>query len=301
MPRILAVGVATVDIINEVDTYPPEDAELRAVSQLVRRGGNATNTLVVLSQLGNQCAWAGVLADEHDTPVVLDELEQYDINIDYCTRLASGKLPTSYITLSRSSGSRTIVHYRDLPEYSRVAFARIPLQTFEWVHFEGRNVPETLLMMQYVQRHAPDLPVSLEVEKSREGIEQLFPFAGLLLVSSDYVRQKAGKPDDQLQIIRQHAPHADLVLMLGENGAIGLTGQGERCCVPACFPAKVVDTLAAGDTFNAGMIDSLCRQRDLKHAMRFASMLAGKKCGQSGLHGLEIPEQTGEEDGFGER
>ena len=111
MPRILAVGIATVDIINEVDTYPAEDAELRALSQLVRRGGNATNTLVVLSQLGNQCVWGGVLADEHDAPVVLDELEQYDINIDYCPRIARGKLPTSYITLSRSSGSRTIVHY----------------------------------------------------------------------------------------------------------------------------------------------------------------------------------------------
>ena len=71
-----------------------------------------------------------------------------------------------------------------------MAFARIPLQTFEWVHFEGRNVPETLLMMQHVQRRAPDLPVSLEVEKSREGIEQLFPFAVFTVVSSDYMLKK---------------------------------------------------------------------------------------------------------------
>jgi ketohexokinase len=296
MPRILAVGIATLDIINEVAAYPSEDAELRALSQVVRRGGNATNTLVVLSQLGHQCVWGGVLVDEPDAPVVLDEINLYGINIDYCIRLADGKLPTSYVTLSRSTGSRTIVHFRDLPEYSSAAFARIPLETFEWIHFEGRNVAETLLMMQRIHRHAPHLRVSLEVEKTREGIEQLFPFARLLLVSSDYMRESGREAADQLQIMKQKAPQADLVCTLGEKGSIGLTRQGQCCSVPACFPEKVVDTLAAGDTFNAGMIDGLCRQHDLEHAMRFASMLAGKKCGQSGLHGLQIPRHAGEDD-----
>ena len=296
MPRILAVGVATLDIINEVAAYPLEDAELRAFSQLVRRGGNATNTLVVLSQLGHQCTWGGVLVDEPGTHVVLDDLELYGINTDYCARLGGGKLPTSYITLSRSSGSRTIVHFRDLPEYSSAAFEQIPLESLDWVHFEGRNVAETLLMMQLVRRRAPRLPVSLEIEKSREGIERLFPLARLLLVSSDYVRESGREPADQLQRIRQQAPQADLVCTLGGKGAIGLTRQGQCCSVPACFPAKVVDTLAAGDTFNAGMIDSLCRQDDLEYAMRFASKLAGKKCGQSGLHGLNIPRHAGGDD-----
>lgn len=300
MPRILAVGIATLDIINEVAAYPWEDEELRALSQVVRRGGNATNTLIVLSQLGHQCAWGGVFVDEPDAPVVLDELNLYGINIDYCVRLADGKLPTSYITLSRSTGSRTIVHFRDLPEYSSAAFARIPLETFEWVHFEGRNVAETLAMMRRIHRHAPHLPVSLEVEKTREGIEQLFPFARLLLVSSGYMRDKGREPADQLRVMKQQASRADLVCMLGDKGAVGLTQQGKRCSVSACSPEKVVDTLAAGDTFNAGMIDSLCRQYDLEHAMQFASMLAGKKCGQSGLHGLQIPGRAGEEGDCGE-
>lgn len=293
MPRILAVGIATLDIINEVDAYPAEDTELRALSHVVRRGGNATNTLVVLSQLGHQCVWGGVLVDEPDAPVVLDELGFYGINHEYCLRLAKGKLPTSYITISRSTGSRTIVHFRDLPEYSSADFARIPLETLEWIHFEGRNVAETLVMMQRVHDCAPHLPVSLEIEKSREGIEHLFPFARLLLLSSGYMHETGREPAEQLQIIRRQAPQADLVCTLGEKGAIGLTRQGKHCSVPASFSGKVVDTLAAGDTFNAGMIDSLCRQHELEPAMRFASLLAGQKCGQSGLHGLQIPPQAG--------
>jgi ketohexokinase len=251
----------------------------------------------VLSQLGHQCAWGGVLADEYDAPVVLDDLEKYHINTDYCTRLASGKLPTSYITLNRSNGSRTIVHFRDIPEYSGSAFARIPLHTFDWIHFEGRNIPETQSMMQRVRRESPQLPVSLEIEKLREGMDQLFPLAHLLLVSSDYMRQCGCEPDEQLQVLRRQAPDADIVLMLGKEGAIGLTRQGKYYHQQAFSPHKVVDTLAAGDTFNAGVIDGLCRHHDLKHAMRFASRLAGNKCGQSGLHRLEIPAYAATENG----
>ena len=49
MAKILAVGIATLDIINTVDRYPEEDSEIRALSQHQTRGGNATNTLRVES------------------------------------------------------------------------------------------------------------------------------------------------------------------------------------------------------------------------------------------------------------
>jgi ketohexokinase len=64
MPHILGIGIATLDIINSVDGYPAEDTEVRALRQQLRRGGNCTNTLAVLSQLGHRCAWGGVLAAE---------------------------------------------------------------------------------------------------------------------------------------------------------------------------------------------------------------------------------------------
>lgn len=67
MSRILAIGIATLDIVNLVADYPPEDSEVRALDQRVSRGGNATNTLVVLSQLGHRCSWGGVLAEDADS------------------------------------------------------------------------------------------------------------------------------------------------------------------------------------------------------------------------------------------
>lgn len=298
MAKILAVGIATLDIVNEVDTYPDEDAEVRALAHSVRRGGNATNTLVVLSQLGHGCAWAGVLVDEPDTRVVLEELGRYRIRSDYCRRLPQGKLPTSYITVSRANGSRTIVHYRDLPEYDADSFARIPLEEFDWLHFEGRNLVQVLRMLRHVKARTPTLPVSLEVEKAHDGIDRLFPFADLLLFSSGFARQRGLEPAELAYQARRLAPRAAVVCSLGDRGALGISGDGVVVTADACHPQRVVDTLGAGDTFNAGMIDALQRGAGLQAAMQFACALAGAKCGQSGLHGLDIPSRN--ETGHGQ-
>ena len=56
MAHILAIGIATLDTVFSVDTYPAEDGEIRADGMRVARGGNATNTLVALRQLGHACS-----------------------------------------------------------------------------------------------------------------------------------------------------------------------------------------------------------------------------------------------------
>ena len=105
--KILAVGIATLDIINTVENYPEEDDEVRAISQRRARGGNATNTLAVLAQFGHQGFWAGSLPSEDpDVESVKASLLAAGIDLKYVNYLREGKLPTSYITLSRSSGSR---------------------------------------------------------------------------------------------------------------------------------------------------------------------------------------------------
>jgi ketohexokinase len=46
------------------------------------------------------------------------------------------------------------------------------------------------------------------------------------------------------------------------------------------------ETLGAGDTFNAGLIDGYVRGLMLGEALTLACRLAGKKCGQIGFSGL---------------
>ena len=48
-----------------------------------------------------------------------------------------------------------------------------------------------------------------------------------------------------------------------------------------------MDTLGAGDTFNAATILALCRGVDVKDAIVFGCKVAGAKCGMIGRDGIK--------------
>ena len=287
MARILGIGIATLDIINEVDGYPPEDAEVRAVGQRIALGGNAANTLTVLSLLGHHCTFGGVLAAEPDGVRVRQALERYAIELGPCREIRQGKAPTSYICLNRRNGSRTIIHFRDLPEYTYEDFARIDLSAYDWLHFEGRNVVAMQDMLERVRYERPDLPISIEIEKVRPAIETLFKGANVLLFSRVYAQSLGfNAPMAFLRNAAIHVPDTDLVCTWGGQGAGALSKNGEEFRSPAFPPVKLVDTLGAGDTFIAGIINALVCGLGLAEALEAASSLAGRKCGIVGFDGL---------------
>lgn len=304
MARVLTVGIATLDIINVVDGFPAEDAEVRATAQTLSRGGNASNTAVVLSQLGHECVWAGNLADDASSEVIRADLESYGIDMSAVFLVSGGRAPTSYVTLNQHNGSRTIVHYRELPEYGFEQFQQVDLTGFDWLHFEGRNVVETRAMLDHARQCRPELSISVEIEKPRPGIETLCAGADLLLYSRAYVQrdkaqqrgvqqssvhQEEAAVSDPVAFLReQHRalPTSEHTCTWGAGGAWGVGRSGELFHSPALALSRIVDTLAAGDTFNAGMIHGKLAGLGLQQALTEACQLAGEKCAQQGLRGL---------------
>ncbi len=296
--RVLGVGIAVVDLINRVAAYPPEDAELRAESQRVTRGGNCANTLDVLAQLGWRCEWVGTLADDLGAEFIATDLERRGIGHRHSVRHA-GATPTSYITLSAATGSRTIVHHRNLPELSAADFEQVPLADLAWVHFEGRNPAQTRRMIDRVRSESPDLPVSVEIEKPRDGIESLYQGADVLIFSRAYALATGLEPAaDPGAVLRALAARCDARLCLlpwGAAGAYGIAaGPGDCVFAAAHPPAQIRDSLGAGDVFNAAVIDQLAisgfdaatTPTGLADLLACANRLAGHKCGRDGLDGL---------------
>jgi len=286
MSKIMAVGIATIDIINDVDSYPEEDSEVRICSQSITRGGNATNTLVILSQLGHNCFWAGTLAQDSNTKIIIDNLNKHQIDHSHTEIIQKAANPTSYILLSRDNSSRSITHYRDLIEYSFNSFSLIQLHDFDWLHFEGRNVQQVLQLMAFCKTHFPNLKISLEVEKNRPQIECLFNYADVLLFSKQYAISKGFYSADSF-LQQYKLSHKTISCAWGMDGA-SLYQQGKIYNSPAYIPDKVVDTIAAGDTFNSAIIHSLLRQKNPQQVINYACQLAGEKCA---LKGLDLTQQ----------
>ena len=289
MAKILGVGIATLDLINTTAGFPQEDSEVRALSHQRRRGGNATNTLVVLSQLGHECSWLGSLADDANSRYITRELQHFGIDYSHCPVFKNGATPTSYITVNALNGSRTIVHYRDLPEIGFEHFTALDLSRFDWIHFEGRNVVETAKMLAFLPMTATGgstVACSIEIEKPREQIEILFNKEHTYFFSRHFVQSQGFESADaflaQINLNDIHHREATLICPWAEQGAYAYH-RGVRWHSPAIAPVKLVDTIGAGDTFVAGYIHAKLQGLKLEDALYKANTLASLKCAMEGF------------------
>ena len=282
--RILGVGIATLDVVSVVESYPAEDAEVRALARHHRRGGNCTNSLAVLAQLGHEVGWIGTAAEDADARLLLAAAAREGIDTSRRVTCPGGRTPVSHVVLSRATGSRTIVHFRDLPELSAAAFGEVPLHGVDWVHFEGRDVAALGAMLERVRDFGTRC--SLEIEKPREGIEALFGVPDLLLFARGYALHRGFAAAEPFLRSVPRRPGQAMVCAWGTEGAWAVDEAGALHHTPASPPPRVVDTLGAGDVLNAACIDGTLRGMTLRATLREASRLAGTKCGSDGLEGL---------------
>jgi ketohexokinase len=285
MSRILLTGIAVLDIINYVDHYPHEDEEMRAVDHRIQVGGNASNTAMVLAQAGHICDLSAVIADEPDGKRIIEELNKRAVGTEHVD-FQQGKTPVSYININQTTGSRTIVHYRDLPELNFTAFKNIAVNEYDWLHFEGRNLQDVRQMLAFASEQLVDQPISVEIEKNRGEMEILMPYADVLMFSKVYARSLGfDTAADFLVSMHKKFPDKIMTCTWGEQGAYAIDGTGELIATKAPH-IEVVDSVGAGDVFNAGLINALVEGKVLPEALEKAVELASKKVAQEGIDGL---------------
>ncbi|XP_034163743.2 ketohexokinase isoform X3 [Pangasianodon hypophthalmus] len=254
--KILCVGLVCLDIINVVDKFPEEDTDTRCVSQRWQRGGNASNSCTVLSLLGAPCAFMG--------------------------SLAAGPIA------------------ENLPDVCADDFSKLDLSHYKWIHFEGRNADEQVKMIEQVklynatQEEKNRITISVEIEKTRPSLYQLFPHGDVVFVSKDLAMHFGFQSASSAVkgFYSRVKEGAVLICAWAENGADAMGPDGAVLHSDAFPPEKLVDTLGAGDTFNASVIYSLSNGGSLQEALTFGCQIAGKKCGVHGYDGIVQRKQS---------
>ncbi|KAF1793968.1 Ribokinase-like [Phytophthora cactorum] len=305
--EVIGVGIAIIDVIHEVAAYP------EGVPLLAAIGGNVTNALVVCAQLGGRCRWLGVSTDpekDSDAAFVHNDLAAFGVDCSLASIETQGNMPVSYIVSSRATGSRTIVHSRNLVELSYEAFVKqFTLYRGElqedaskpvWFHFEGRNVDATQKMMLHVRENMPAAEMSIEIEALRNDwgsamnglhihFQGLYPSKTCLSKRRTVFRgcswEAVGKRIDTTR--------ESLHLPLGAEGVYFLNVPGSVTYhLPTPRLDKVVETIGAGDSFiGASLAGFSCGNVPLENVLKTACEVASAKCLKQGF-ALSLEEQT---------
>jgi len=224
--------------------------------------------------------------------MIKEDFDKHNIFHGNCPVVNGCDTPISSVIVNAQNGSRTIIHTnKNLPELTVDQFQSMieaNVENYSWVHFEGRNKDSIPGMVKCLE--GSGCPVSIEVEKVGRGYEDLIPFGDVVMVSKDVAKHHgANTMTEALNVFKSKLkPGAKLVVPWGDKGATGYDlGTGETITSPAFPPPEgQVDSLGAGDSFNAALIGSLAHGASLSRGIEIACRVAGSKIGRKGFIGL---------------
>lgn len=297
---IVVCGEVLVDLV-------PADGDLwRALS-----GGSPANTAVALSRLDTPTAMLARISDDAFGTQLRGWLKENGVDLRY---LVDAQEPTTMavVNLDPSGAARYTFHLDGTADWQWKA-AEIPASfdaevkaihtgSMALVHPAGGPVLESLLAREKSNRVIsidPNVRPRLcpDQEQYSRIVERWLGLADVLKASADDVSwlYPEREPDEVVADWAARGP-AFVVLTLGGDGAIARTAAGETVRVPG-VNVDVVDTIAAGDTFTAGLLHALDslgyldieRLRTittdaLETALRFAVQVSAIACTRAGAN-----------------
>ncbi|KAI8108900.1 hypothetical protein M9435_005317 [Picochlorum sp. BPE23] len=241
--KVVGMGSAGMDYLAEVASFPKPDDKMRTENLELQGGGNCGNALTAAARLGMLPTIVSKIGADSVGDAILAEFEADGVNTDYMLRSKSGKSPFTYIIVDRETNTRTCIHTPgeafSVDEMTS-ELINVILQDASAVYFDGRLAEAALLLAK--EAKARDIPILVEAERLRPGLDELLEQADYIVTSAKFPREWTGKDniDDAMVSIMDRLPHVSwIATTLGSKGALLLEQldasecHGEAACVDA--------------------------------------------------------------------
>lgn len=300
---ILCCGEALIDMIPE-QTIKGSDA------YVPRSGGAIFNTAVGLGRLGCRTGLLSGISTDMFGHQLMADLRASNVDTRYVIRsnrpstLAFVKLSdghASYSFYDENSASR-MIEPRDLPA---------TLEDISAMYFGGISLacdPGSETYAQLAETHASDCVVMIDPNirpsfiqdetKFRDRIERMLGLADIVKVSDEdlnWIIQTSDSLEEKIAQLSELGPSI-VILTRGSSGAQATLPNGRSVFV-ASQKVEVVDTVGAGDTFNAGFLANLSEagllsksaiqtisESDVTKAIGFGARVAAINIGRAGAN-----------------
>lgn len=286
MVRIAAIGECMIEL-------SPRAGGLLAMGY----GGDTLNTAVYLARLGAGADYVTALGDDPFSDRMVEAWQAEGLGTNRVVR-RPGRLPGLYIIEIGEDGERRFHYWRQaapardlfaIPETRAIVAA---LATYDYLYLSGislslygdagrtqlfgaldaarRRGGKVVFDSNYRARNWPDL------QTARAAVAQMAARADIALTGAEDERALFGDENPAATINRLRRAGVREVVV--KDGAAGcwLVAEGGIVLVPAERVARVVDTTAAGDSFNAAYLAARIAGDDAVAAARTGHQLAAE-------------------------
>ncbi len=283
----LGLGIAPVDILFQVETFPKPGAKIDASSLTIQGGGPIPTALATLGRLGMKPGLIAAVGKDIFGDFVKDELNKFGVDTSLLIRKPS---PTAIAAgwYEKGSGRRTII--LDLKTRIRPGDIKLDrLPDCRAVHLDGRDLPACLKLARWAKRKA--LPVVFDVGSIRNDVSPVFPLVDHLVCAADFAMPFTGMTNLKKAVERLASLcPGTIVITSGTKGALGFS-RTDGWLRQKAFRVRTVDTTGAGDVYHGAYIFGLLSGGDLSCRMEIASAAAALKCTRPGGR-LGIPTRA---------
>ncbi|MFG6518847.1 carbohydrate kinase [Sulfitobacter sp. 1A13496] len=257
---ILCCGEALIDMIPSPTKAGPDGFVPHA-------GGAVFNTAIALGRLGAQVGMLSGLSSDMFGRQLVDGLKASHVDVSHVvlsdrpTTLAFVRLVGGHATYDfydENSAGRMITP-EDMPalssEVSALYFGGISLAcepgADAYAELLARNAEGRAVMID------PNIRPGFiqDIERYRQRLDRMLALSDIVKVSDEDLNWINPAPlslRDKVAELLKKGPSV-VILTRGGEGATGYLANGEEVQVPA-VKAEIVDTVGAGDTFNAGVL-----------------------------------------------
>jgi len=305
---VLVIGDANVDIEIRLPSERRPETHANPEPRMFG-GGSAANTAAALTRLGVACRFSGSVGDDSFGRFAVSDLEAAGVDTSTVS-VATDAATVAVIAVVQADGDRLIYVW---PPNGGAHSALVPSDAVgavsgaDWLHVSGiclRVSPaREALLDAMVAARAAGIPVSYDLnlrlenwgwdDGFREIVEAAVACSDVVLgAASDEIGALTGVADPLAAAVELAGADRVVVARLGANGAVA--GSANGVVIAPGFEVSMVDSVGAGDAFNAGFIAARLRGSPVVEALRWGNAVAALTITQPGARSSPSIDDVGE-------
>ena len=273
---VLCLGLASHDLVFDVNRHPGSDEKMKASALLNCGGGLAANAAVASARLGYPTAFAGYLGEDVYGEMHMAEFHADGVNTDWVVRGAE-PTPLSAIIV-KPDGQRAIVNYRGHSEGACTNRFDLHQLSAKSILVDGNHFALAQEVVQYAKQN--QIPTIIDADSLQPHTEALVQVVDYVVTSERFAYEYSGHNSVETALGKLATVANNVVVTLGERGLIWQRGS-ERGSL-AAFAVKAIDTTGAGDAFHGAFAAGVAGGMEWDALLRFASAVGALCCTKQG-------------------